>query len=157
LEGERAVGTGEFHTLRCGLIVSAIGYRSVPVADMPFDASRGVVPNIDGRVAEGLYAVGWAKRGPSGVIASNRPDGLLCAEQIGMDLSDGSKPGREAFEGLLAKRGIRAIGFDEWRRIDAAEVSQASGRAPRRKFTTLAEFLGVLDHQPRSPGSCVGG
>jgi ferredoxin--NADP+ reductase len=145
LAGERAVGTGEFHTIRCGLIVSAIGYRSAPLPGIPYDATRGRILNIDGRVEKGLYAVGWAKRGPSGVISSNRPDGVRCAEQIRMDLADGSKPGREALETLLAERKIRAIGFDEWRRIDAAEVSQAAGPAPRRKFTTLAEFLGVLD------------
>ncbi|MBT3173006.1 MAG: FAD-dependent oxidoreductase, partial [Rhodospirillaceae bacterium] len=77
----RAVGLGEYFEISCGLVVAAIGYTSKPVADTPFDERGGIVTNDDGRVADGLYAVGWIKRGPSGVIGSNKPDGKLAAEQ----------------------------------------------------------------------------
>ncbi len=149
VEQGRAVGTGAYETIRCGLVVIAIGYRATPIPEVPFDPECGVVPNADGRVAPGLYAVGWAKRGPSGVIATNRPDGITCSEQILADLSIGQKPvdekpGREALERLLASRHARVVSFAEWQQIDAAEVAAGGGIAPRTKFTTLDEMLAAL-------------
>ncbi len=82
LDDGRTVGTGERSVIPCGLIVVAIGYRALPFDGIPFDPARGLIPNDDGRIDTGLYAVGWAKRGPTGIIASNRPDGIHCAEQI---------------------------------------------------------------------------
>lgn len=140
----RAVGTGEFETIPCGLVVSAIGYRSLPIPNVPYDADRGLVPNCRGRIAPGLYAVGWAKRGPSGVIASNRADGVLCAEQIESDIGSGTAEGRSAFERVLRERGVRAVTFEDWMRINTAEIAAAQGKRPRRKFTTLGEMLAVL-------------
>jgi ferredoxin--NADP+ reductase len=145
----RAVGTGEFEIIHCGLVVIAIGYRATPSPGAPFDPDGGFIPNIDGRVASGLYAVGWAKRGPSGVIATNRPDGVACSEQISADVGTGErarmgKPGRNALERLLAERNVRIVSFADWQQIDAAEVAAGGGRAPRRKFTTLDEMLGIL-------------
>lgn len=148
LEAGVVVGTREYERIPCGLVVSAIGYQSSPLDGVPFDARRGLYPSIDGRIEPGLYAVGWAKRGPVGVIGSNRPDGVLCAEQIiadARDLSQGiARPGRSGLERCLAGRGVRSITFDDWLKIDAAEVAGARKPAPRRKFTTLAEMLSVL-------------
>jgi len=149
VENGRAVGTGAFEDIACGLVIAAIGYRASRIEDVPFDPERGLIPNDDGRIAPGLYAVGWAKRGPTGVIATNRPDGVTCAEQIRADFPSGVKPGRTAMERLLAKRNVRAVSYDEWQRIDAAEVASATGPAPRRKFTTLREMLAVLDGSGR--------
>ena len=145
-EGSQAVGTGVFERIECGLVVAAVGYRSSPIAGVPFDGA--LFTNSEGRIGDGLYAVGWAKRGPTGVIASNRPDGARCAEQIIADLGGPSqgirKPGRAAFERCLVARGVRFISFEDWRKIDAAEVARAAKPAPRRKFTSLGEMLELL-------------
>jgi len=141
----RAVGLGEFFEIPCGLVVAAIGYTSKPVADTPFDERGGIVRNDDGRVEEGLYAVGWIKRGPSGVIGTNKPDGKLAAEQIVTDHGDGAgKGGRASLENLLAERGIRAVSFAEWQQIEAAEIANAREGAPRKKFVTVDEMLAAI-------------
>jgi ferredoxin--NADP+ reductase len=141
----RAVGTGQFFDIECGLVVAAIGYRSGPVDDAPFDHRQGIVINEDGRVDDGLYAVGWIKRGPTGVIGTNKPDGQTAAAQITADLGTGGKPGRAAFEALLGERGVRWVSFDDWQKIEQAEIANAVADAPRRKFVTVDEMLAVLD------------
>ncbi len=142
----RAVGLGDFFEIACGLVVAAIGYTSHPVADTPFDERGGIVRNDDGRVADGLYAVGWIKRGPSGVIGTNKPDGKLAAEQIlaDLDATGGGKSGRAALEALLAEREVRAVSFAEWQTIEAAEIANAREAAPRKKFVTVSEMLAAL-------------
>lgn len=150
----RAIGTGETFEIACGLVLPAIGYRSMPLPGVPFNDARGVVPSDDGRVLDGgtvipgLYAVGWIKRGPTGVIGTNKPDGKLAARQIAEDTGgsgDSAKPGRVALERSLQARGVRWVTWDDWQRIDAAEVARARNDAPRRKFTTVADMLSVLD------------
>jgi len=89
--------------------------------------------------------VGWIKRGPTGVIGSNKPDGDQAATQIFEDIPDGSKPGREALKGLLAERNVRVINYSDWQVIDEAERSGAKTGAPRRKFVTVKEMIAVLD------------
>ncbi len=143
----RVIGTGRFSDVACRTIVTAIGYRCQPIPGLPFDAGRGLIPNVDGRIGPGLYVVGWAKRGPVGVISSNRPDGETCAAQIRADVRTGTKPGRPALARLLAERGVRPVSFADWHAIDTAEVAAARPPAPRRKFTTLAEMLAVLDRR----------
>ncbi|PPR22215.1 MAG: NADPH-ferredoxin reductase FprA [Alphaproteobacteria bacterium MarineAlpha10_Bin2] len=141
----RAVGLGEFFEIPCGLVIAAIGYISRPVADTPFDERGGIVENDDGRVDTGLYAVGWIKRGPSGVIGTNKPDGKLAAEQIFTDHgAGGGKSGRAALEALLAERGVRAVNLSEWQTIEAAEIANAREGAPRKKFVSVAEMLAAL-------------
>jgi NADPH-dependent glutamate synthase beta subunit-like oxidoreductase len=142
---ERCVGTGEFFEVECGLVIPAIGYFSEPIDGVPFDRGRSV--NDDGRIEKGLYAVGWVKRGPSGVIGTNKPDGDTAAQQICADCPNGRKPGRAALEAMLAERGAQWLTFDDWKQIDAAEVSAARNGAPRRKFATVAEMLAVVDHK----------
>jgi len=145
LEGGRSVSTGEFFEIDCGLVVPSIGYRSVPVDGAPFDDGACIVPNDNGRVADGLYAVGWIKRGPTGVIASNRPDGVVAAAHIRADLGAGGKPGREALATLLAERQVRVVSYADWLKIEAVEVAAATPPAPRRKLVTLTDMLAVLD------------
>ncbi len=149
IEDGRVVGSGAFDVVPCGLVIAAIGYRASRIEGLPFDPERGLIPNDDGRIAPGLYVVGWAKRGPTGVIASNRPDGVTCAERIRADCPHAVKPGRRALEALLAERKVRAVSYDDWQRIDAVEVAAAVGPAPRRKLTTLREMLAVLDGADR--------
>ena len=145
LEAGRAVGTGETFDVACGLVVTAIGFRSEPIDGAPFDEARGVVPNQDGRVAHGLYVAGWVRRGPSGVISSNRADGVAVAGHIDADITGGDKPGSEALARLLDGRAVRRVDYGEWQRIDAAEVAAATPPAPRRKFVVIADMLAVLD------------
>ena len=149
----RAVGRGEFFEVRCGLVVSAIGTRSVAIEGAPFDERRGLVINENGRLAEGLYAVGWVMRGPTGVIGTNKPDGIAAAGHILEDLHEGVKPGREALEKLLGQRDVRWVGYEDWLKIDAAEVAAASPGAPRRKFTTVEDMLAVLEEADREQGA----
>jgi len=147
VEDGRAVGTGETFDVPCGLVVSAIGYRSKPIDGAPFDDKRGIVPNKDGRVEDGLYAVGWIKRGPSGVISTNRPDGVTAARHIHDDFdggAKGAKPGREALEALLAERNIRSVSYEDWKVIEAEEIKNAEGEQPRKKFVTVRDMLDVL-------------
>ncbi|MSO74557.1 MAG: hypothetical protein EXQ99_05330 [Alphaproteobacteria bacterium] len=144
VEGGNALGTGQFFDIPCGLVVAAIGYRSATVKDTPFDERQGIVKNDDGRVASGLYAVGWIKRGPTGVIGTNKADGERCAEQIVADLKPAAKAGRPALEALLRQHKVRAISFADWQTIERAEIANARPGAPRRKFPRVADMLAVL-------------
>jgi len=145
VEGSRAVGTGEFFDIECGLVIAAIGYYSVPIAGVPFDSDKGIVVHTDGRVGDGVYAVGWIKRGPTGVIGTNKPDGEIAAQQILEDVGAGGKPGRDALQAMLGERGVRVVSYADWQKIEQAEIAGAAGTAPRRKFVTVPEMLAVLD------------
>jgi ferredoxin--NADP+ reductase len=145
LDAGRAVGTGEFFEVPCGAVIAAVGYRAKALEGVPLDEQRGVVVNRDGRVAKGLYVVGWAKRGPSGVIGTNKPDGDLIAKQILADLPNGAKSSSPPLEELLEERGIRWVSFEDWTAIDAAERAAAPGEAPRRKLIEVEDMLAVLD------------
>ena len=148
VENGRAVGTGEHYEIPCGLVVAAVGYLSLPVDGAPFDHKQGVVVNEEGRVGPGLYAVGWIKRGPTGVIGTNKPDGRDAAQQIIDDLgAGGGKPGREGLEALLRARERRWVDLEDWQRIEAAEIAAAAEGAPRRKLYRHEDFLAVLDEQ----------
>ena len=144
IEDGRAVGTGETFDIACGLVVPAIGYYSEPVDGVPFEGGRS--RNSDGRIEPGLYAVGWIKRGPSGVIGSNKPDGATAAQQIVEDCGTGAgKPGRPALDNHLQSNNIRYVSFEDWKRIECAEEEAATPPAPRRKFGRVSEMLAVLD------------
>jgi ferredoxin--NADP+ reductase len=89
--------------------------------------------------------VGWIKRGPTGVIGTNKPDGDIAAQQILEDVTDGAKLGREALTAMLGERGVRVVNYADWQKIEQAEIAAASGEAPRRKFVTVSEMLAALD------------
>ena len=129
----------------CGLIVASIGYRARQVEGVPYDEARGLVANRQGRVAEGLYAVGWAKRGPTGVIGSSKPDADLIAGHIEADCGAGGRPGRPMLEEVLEERGVSWVSFADWQAIDAAEVAAAAPEAPRKKLIRIKDMLAVLD------------
>ena len=85
LEDGRAVGTGELRTIDCGLVVSCIGYQTPSIPGVPHDDNAGRFASDNGRIAPGLYAVGWAQHGPTGTIGTNRPDAFAIAEMIAAD------------------------------------------------------------------------
>ena len=160
LEGEPfqqvARETGETETLDCGLLFRSIGYSGVAIPGVPFDAKRGVIPNREGRVLDadgaelpGLYAAGWIKRGPSGIIGTNRADSVATVKSLLADLqrlSPEPKAGADGLATLLASRGVRTVSFDDWLRIDAREVARGQPRGkPREKFTRITEMLNCLD------------
>jgi len=149
LEGARAVGTGETFEVPCGLVVASIGYRAMPIPGAPFDERRGIVANQDGRAGQGLYVVGWAKRGPTGVIGTNKPDADQVAKQIREDLGAGGKPGRAALKRLLSKRAIRWVSYEDWKQIESAEVAAAATGAPRKKLIRIKDMLAVLGKAAR--------
>ena len=146
-EGGAAKGTGEIYEVPATLIVTSIGYQTPPIEGVPYDERGGRFANEQGRIADGLYAVGWARRGPTGTIGTNRPDGYEVAEQVAAAMpagSDGGKGGGEGLDRLLADRGVNATSFDDWRTIEAAEVANARPGSPREKFVRLEHWLETL-------------
>lgn len=138
----RARGTGETYDLPCDLLVSAIGYRTPAIPGVPFEEGLGRFASQDGRILPGLYCVGWARRGPSGTIGTNKPDGYGIAETIAADIGEGGgKPGREGLERLVAERGLDLVTFRDWKAIEAAEIARARDGAPREKFTRVEEMI----------------
>ncbi|MBL8703258.1 MAG: FAD-dependent oxidoreductase [Rhodospirillales bacterium] len=146
-ENGRAVGTGETEDIPLGLVVAAIGYRSPRIEGGHFDEQKGLYPNDGGLVEPGLYAVGWAMRGPSGVIGTSKIDGQTVAKHIveaGAGSGQAGKPGRAALEKLLAARKARRTTYADWDKIDAAEIARARPGAPRLKFPSVEEMLAAL-------------
>lgn len=155
----RAVGTGQTETLPVGLVVRAIGYRSLPLPGLPFDDRKAIVPNDRGRIVDPAtraavpreYVVGWIKRGPTGLIGSNKPDGVETAAVMLEDLPTLDRPAADAttpesVDALLAARGTRPVPFCDWQVIDAAEVERGKPQGrPRVKFVRVAEMLAALD------------
>ena len=144
-----SVGTGETYTIPAHLVVSCIGYQSSPIAGVKFDDRGGKFANDHGRIDDRLYCVGWARRGPSGTIGTNRPDGYEVAQMIAAALPPGSEEGKAGGAGLdalLAARGVRSTSFADWRRIEAAEAGNARSDAPREKIVRHGEWLKLLGH-----------
>ena len=138
----RATGTGETYVLPAALVVSCIGYRTPPIEGVPYDVRLGRFANDEGRIAPGLYAVGWARRGPTGTIGTNRPDGFLIADHISADTSDDNgKEGRAGLDRLLAARGVDVVTFRDWQRIEVAEIAAAREGSPREKFVSVEEMM----------------
>jgi ferredoxin--NADP+ reductase len=146
LDGSGGVaGTGETVTLTAGLLLRSVGYRGLPLPGVPFDEPSGVIPNVAGRVqrngstAIGEYVVGWLKRGPTGVIGTNKGDAKETVEQLLDDLNALPRaPHREhdAVVATLAQRGVGVVSWAGWEAIDAAE--QALGAAAGRTRIKIA-------------------
>lgn len=144
----RAEGTGEIYRVPADLVVSAIGYRTVPIEGVPYETGAGRFANVEGRILPGLYCVGWARRGPSGTIGTNRPDGFAIIDRIAEDFTTaGDKTGRAGFEALAAARGLDFVTFRDWRKIDEAEVARARDGAPREKFVAFDQMLAAVGKQ----------
>jgi ferredoxin/flavodoxin---NADP+ reductase len=151
----RATPTGETETIECGLVLRSIGYRGVPLDDVPFDEGRAVIPNDGGHVLDGpggglvpgQYVTGWIKRGPSGVIGTNKKDAnetvaMLVADLEAGALPDVEDPRPEALDELLAERGVEPVTQAGWEEIDRheRESGEPHGR-PRVKLAHLEKLL----------------
>jgi ferredoxin/flavodoxin---NADP+ reductase len=144
----RAVPTGETETLRCGIVFRSVGYRGVALPGLPFDEARGTIANDRGRVAPGVYAAGWIKRGPSGVIGTNKKDATETVELLLEDLRDAPRKDRspDEIEQLLLERGVRLVVYAGWASIDELErtAGEKLGR-PRVKLCTWDELLAAAE------------
>lgn len=138
----RSVGTGETYALDCSMVVSCIGYRTPPIEGVPYEHGRGRFANDEGRIMPGLYCVGWARRGPTGTIGTNKPDGALAVEAIAEDTGgDSDKKGRAGLDALLAGRKTDIVTFRDWKKIEEAETARARDGSPREKFVDIAEMI----------------
>jgi ferredoxin--NADP+ reductase len=154
---QSAVGTGERFELEAGILFRSIGYRGRPIASVPFDDRRGVFSNHEGRLIDGqgqaipqLYAAGWIKRGPTGIIGTNRADSVATVEALLQDLEKlnggEQKAGAAGVYAILADRKVRSISFADWKKIDQEEIARGQTRGkPREKFTSIQECLRILD------------
>jgi ferredoxin/flavodoxin---NADP+ reductase len=151
----RAEPTGERETIPASLVFRSVGYRGVELAGVPFDDRRAVIPNDAGRVLDaaggeqipGQYAVGWIKRGPSGIIGTNKKDAQETVKALLEDVAAGkvlrcAQPEREAIETLLAERCPDHVTYADWESIDQTEraAGEPQGR-PRVKLCTVPELL----------------
>jgi len=146
VETGRAVGTGETYSIPADLVIACIGYRTSPIPDVPFDERAGRFANDEGRILTGLYCVGWARRGPSGTIGTNRPDGYGLVEKIAEDVGAGilgraDKIGREGFDALATERDLDVVTFQDWKKIEEAESAAARDGAPREKFVDVEAMI----------------
>lgn len=155
--------TDQTEVIPVGLVFRSVGYRGVALPGVPFYDKWGTIPNDKGRMTTdiqngqqviGNYVVGWIKRGPSGVIGTNKPDSVETVNMLLEDLINGkllnpTTPSREAFENLLRKRQPDIVTFDDWLELDKLE--QARGQAvnrPRVKFSRVDEMLAALEKSP---------
>ena len=154
--GQSARGTGELLELDAGIVFRSIGYRGRPISGIPFDEKRGIFPNDNGRITgDGgqplpqLYTAGWIKRGPTGIIGTNRADSVATVESLLQDIASlgkgDAKNGAEGIYALLDSGNIRHVSFAEWKKIDQLEIERGSvANKPREKFTSTGEMLEVL-------------
>ncbi|MGA9856965.1 MAG: FAD-dependent oxidoreductase [Solirubrobacteraceae bacterium] len=159
----RAEATGEEEIIECGLVLRSIGYRGTPLAGIPFEDSRGLIRNAGGRVIDetgetcpGEYVVGWIKRGPSGVIGTNKKDAADTVARILEDEQDGALPApdaelgdAEAIAAWLTERVGGVVTWEGWEAIDAHEsaLGQPTGR-PRVKLVRLADLVAASRSRP---------
>lgn len=147
-ESGRAVGTGEMAEIPAQLVVRSVGYRGVELGSLPFDPSRNVIPSEDGRIMRdgapvpGGYVAGWIKRGPTGIIGTNKKDAAGTVASLLADAAAGRlplapDPDPASVDALLAGRGVAVVTTAGWRAIDAAEVALGAGRG--RDRTTIAD------------------
>ncbi len=151
---QQAVGTGALEEMDCGIFFRSVGYRGVPISGVPFEDKKGIFPNNEGRIIEngkpisGLYAVGWIKRGPSGVIGTNKPDSVATVQNLLKDLNSLTpcpQPDSQTVYNFLKSKNVKVVNFSDWKKIDSAEMERGkpSGK-PREKFIRIEEMLAVL-------------
>ncbi|OGX33503.1 MAG: NADP oxidoreductase [Omnitrophica WOR_2 bacterium RIFCSPHIGHO2_02_FULL_52_10] len=151
---QKSAGTGEKEELKCDILFRSVGYRGIPIKGVPFHESSGVFPNDKGRITEngqvvpGLYTTGWIKRGPSGVIGTNKPDSEETVASLLADagtLTPCAQPDTRALTKILNAKGKRVVTFQDWLKIDAAEIQrgQKAGK-PREKFVAVEEMISIL-------------
>lgn len=148
-----AEGTGELEEIAADLVVRSVGYRGTALDEVPFDSGRNVIPHVDGRVERdgapvaGEYVAGWIKRGPTGIIGTNKKDAVATVASLLDDAANGrlpepASPNAEAVDALLAERGVEVVTTEGWRAIDAAE--RALGATRGRDRTTIHDRATLL-------------
>ena len=151
---QSARGTGERFELAAGLVFRSIGYKGTAMPGVPFDARQGVFPTREARIVDGsgtavpgLYACGWIKRGPTGIIGTNKPCSAATVAALLADIPADvpPKPGAEAIPALAGTDGRRVVSYDDWIAIDQAEIGRGTPKGkPREKFTSVEEMLDLL-------------
>ncbi len=141
-ENLKSVSTGETYTIPASMVVACIGYQTPPIQGVPYEHGRGRFASDEGRILPGLYCVGWARRGPTGTIGTNKPDGFAIVELIAADIGDGAdKAGRPGLDALLDQRGVQVVKYSDWKKIEEAEAARARDGAPREKFVTVEDMI----------------
>lgn len=153
----RARGSGVFDEIPCGLVLRSIGYRGVAIAGVPFDEQRGVIPNehgrvlgAEGRAVPGLYTAGWIKRGPTGLVGTNKGDAKETVQALLADArllqSTHAACDSKRIVVRLNDLGVRSLSFSDWRRLDALEIEagKAAGKV-REKFVSIEAMLEALN------------
>jgi ferredoxin--NADP+ reductase len=154
----RPRATDVVEELPAGLVFRSVGYKGVPLPEVPFHESWGTIDNDKGRVqtgegeqVTGLYTAGWIKRGPTGVIGTNKTDAQETVQCMVEDLAAGKilqpdDASREAIDTLVSERQSEVISYEDWKRIDAREIENGEAQnRPRVKFTNVADMLAVLE------------
>lgn len=156
-DNQKAIATSECCSIPAGLVISSIGFRGRQLADVPFDDDRGVVRNASGRVVDAnldgmapLYVTGWIKRGPTGVIGTNRADALETIQCLLEDYREGRVVAKLQKRGLSLAFPATSVDFAGWLRIDEAERAAGgqSGR-PRQKFVDVDTMLKIASAESR--------
>jgi ferredoxin--NADP+ reductase len=147
--------TGEEEILPVDLVFRSVGYKGVEIPGLPFDPRTGTVPNVGGRVRPGVYVAGWIKRGPSGVIGTNKPDAAETAEAILADAAAGALPtppaGTEELDALVAGRQPDLVTWAGWQKLGSHEAARGkpAGR-PRSKLVRVADMLAAIREGSKS-------
>ena len=154
--GIKPKATSTFEDLSAGLVFRSVGYRGVALPGIPFREDWGVIPNEKGRVLEsgaavkGLYCAGWIKRGPTGVIGTNKPDALETVTVMLEDVAQGrhlspEAPAASAAEAMIRSKKPGFVSYEDWKKLDALEIERAKGsERPRVKFCSVEEMLSAL-------------
>jgi ferredoxin--NADP+ reductase len=149
-----ARGTATFEEIPAQLVFRSIGYRGQPVAGIPFDEQRGLILNAAGRVTDadgaqqlGEYVSGWIKRGPSGVIGTNKKDSQDTVDKILEDAAAGrlNKPPEDDIDALIANHCADVVTWDGWQAIDAIETAVGEGSSPARPRVKLTEWAALRE------------
>ena len=152
---QSARGTGERYELDAGILFRSIGYRGIAMPGVPFHDSWGVFPNQSGRITENdtvvpqMYTAGWIKRGPTGIIGTNRACAVETVKSLLEDVSqfdsNSTKEGRNGIYSLLDERKIRHISYSDWKKIDQTEIERGSVKdKPREKITSVDEMIAII-------------
>jgi len=151
---QKVRGTGKFEEINCGIFFRSIGYTGISIKGLPFSAQGGVVPNQAGRVMDseqiftGWYVAGWIKRGATGVIGTNKPDAEETIKTLLEDienLNPCETPSSEELIKFLKDREVRVVTFEDWKKIDAAEIERGIKLGkPREKFSRVTGMLSAV-------------
>ena len=158
LEGDagkqKTKATGETETLPCSLVFRSIGYKGLPLGDLPFDDKSGTIPNEAGRIVTdnqpvlGLYTSGWIKRGATGVLGTNKPDSSETVKSLIEDieqLQNVNVKSNDALFTLLESRSCHVVTFQDWLKVNEEEIKRATGEKPREKFVSTEDILSFLE------------